>query len=39
MKRHIYLEDIPLDEAQTVFADALREVGLFDVLGVLKRFM
>ena len=34
MKRHIYLEDIPLEEAQAVFAQALTEVGLFKTLGV-----
>lgn len=34
MKRHIYLEDVPLDEAQAVFAAALREAGLFAPLGV-----
>ncbi len=34
MKRHIYLEDVPLDEAQSVFAQALQDVGLFVALGV-----
>ncbi|NLF63075.1 MAG: molybdopterin biosynthesis protein, partial [Chloroflexi bacterium] len=28
MKRHIYLEDIPLEEAQAAFAAALQEAGL-----------
>ena len=34
MKRHIYLEDIPLDEAQSVFAEAMQQVGLAGPLGV-----
>ena len=29
MKRHVYLEDIPLDEAKSVFQEALRTVGLW----------
>lgn len=32
MKRHIYLEDIPLDEAQAVFAAALRAAGRWQPL-------
>jgi putative molybdopterin biosynthesis protein len=32
MKRKIYLEDIPLDEALAVFEKALREAGLWDPL-------
>ena len=34
MKRHIYLEDIPLDEAQAVLAKALQDVGMYGFLGV-----
>ncbi len=34
MKRNIYLEDIPLDEAQAVFAEVLHENGLDGALGV-----
>ena len=33
MKRHIYLEDIPLDEAQSAFHTALQEAGLWQALG------
>ncbi len=32
MKQKIYLEDIPLDEAKTAFADALKAAGLWDTL-------
>lgn len=32
MKRNIYLEDIPLDEAQEVLATALRQAGLWQPL-------
>jgi putative molybdopterin biosynthesis protein len=34
MKRHVYLEDIPLDEALAVFAQALADVGLWQPLGM-----
>lgn len=34
MKRNIYLEDIPLDEAQAVFTEVLHENGLGEALGV-----
>ncbi len=33
MKRKVYLEDIPLDEARARFAAALREAGLWGPLG------
>ncbi len=33
MKRNIYLEDIPLDEAQTVLQTALEAVGLWQAMG------
>jgi putative molybdopterin biosynthesis protein len=33
MKRHIYLEDIPLDEAWEAFTTALRSVSLWQPLG------
>ncbi|MFQ5433718.1 MAG: molybdopterin biosynthesis protein, partial [Anaerolineae bacterium] len=34
MDRHIYLEDIPLDEAQAALAAALQSAGLWQPLGV-----
>ncbi len=34
MKRHIYLEDIPLDQAQSAFIDALQERGLWQPLPI-----